>query len=271
MNMNGISFGLEERTCVITGGSSGIGLATADLMLRAGARVAICGRDAGRLEAASARLTREHDASRLLALRCDVLDEAQVQAFAAAVAKRFGDAAVLVNNAGKGSMVPFDKTSDAAWREELEIKFFGLIRPTKAFIPQLERSGSGSIVCVNAMLAKQPETFMAATSAARAGVLNLAHTLAHDLAPKNIRVNSILIGIVESGQWRRRYEAKKAQEPELTWEDYTGELARDRGIPLGRFGKPIEAANAILFLASALSSYTTASTIDVNGGNTHYV
>src|SRR4051812_24399488 len=158
--MAGISFGLEDKACVITGGSSGIGLATADLMLKAGANVAICGRDENRLRAAVKQLSEAHGEARVLGQRCNVLDEKEVDAFSKAVESRFGAAAVLVNNAGQGRMVSFADTTDAAWREELELKFFGIIRPTKAFLPQLERSGMGSIVCVNAMLAKQPESYM---------------------------------------------------------------------------------------------------------------
>jgi len=110
---------------------------------------------------------------------------------------------------------------------------------------------------------------MVATSSARAGVQNLIKSLAVELAPQRVRVNSILIGIVESGQWRRRY-AKEAQ-PGQSWDDWTAELARKKNIPLGRFGKPEEAAQALFYLATTLSSYTTGSHIDVSGGVARHV
>jgi NAD(P)-dependent dehydrogenase (short-subunit alcohol dehydrogenase family) len=264
-----LSFGLEDRVAVVTGGSSGIGLATARVLLRAGARVAICGRDAARLDAAQSALAADGGADRLLAQRCDVLDAADVERLAAAVAARFGAADILVNNAGQGRVSTFADTTDAAWREELELKFFSVIRPTRAFLPQLERSGAGSVVCVNSLPARQPEPHMVATSAARAGVLNLVRSLATELAPRHVRVNMVLIGLVESGQWRRRYEAQAA--PGETWEAWTRALAARKEIPLGRLGRLEEAAHAIAFLASPLASYTTGSFIDVSGGHSRHV
>ena len=110
---------------------------------------------------------------------------------------------------------------------------------------------------------------MVATSAARGGVLNLVHSLAIELAPRRVRVNSVLIGLVESGQWRRRFEQRtdRAQ----SWEAWSGALAEAKGIPLARLGRPEEAAHAIVFLASPLAAYTTGSTIDVSGGHSHHV
>lgn len=262
-------FGLQDRVAVITGGSSGIGLATARLMLSAGARIAICGRDGARLEAAAAALVRDAGNDRLLAQRCDVLDADAVAALADAVARRFGAADVLVNNAGQGRVSTFADTTDDAWREELDLKFFSIVRPTRAFLPQLQRSDAGAIVCVNSLLARQPEPHMVATSAARAGVLNLVRSLATELAPQRVRVNAVLIGLVESGQWRRRFETQAA--PGESWEAWTATLAARKGIPLGRLGRPEEAANAITFLASPLASYTTGTFIDVSGGHSRHV
>jgi NAD(P)-dependent dehydrogenase (short-subunit alcohol dehydrogenase family) len=264
-----LSFGLEDLVTVVTGGSSGIGLATARLALRAGARVAICGRDRARLDEAATSLAAEAGADRVLAHRCDVLDTGEVAAFANAVEARFGAADVLVNNAGEGRVSTFADTADDAWRAELELKFFSVIRPTRAFLPQLERSSAASIVCVNSLLARQPEPHMVATSAARAGVLNLVRSLGTELAPRRVRVNAVLIGLVESGQWRRRFQAQAAAGE--SWEAWTAALAERKGIPLGRLGRPEEAANAIVFLASPLASYTTGTFIDVSGGHSRHV
>jgi NAD(P)-dependent dehydrogenase (short-subunit alcohol dehydrogenase family) len=260
---------LAQCAAAVTGGSSGIGLATAELFLRAGAAVAICGRDAGRLREAEALLRERHPQARLLGVSCDVLDAAQTAAFANATREAFGGCDILVNNAGEGRVSTFADTADSAWADELKLKFFSLINPTRAFLPLLEKSPQAAIVCVNSLLALQPEPHMVATSAARAGAQNLVRSMATEFAPKGVRVNSILIGIVESGQWRRRFD--KRSDPAQSWAQWTAELARHKGIPLGRFGKPEEAAQAIFFLATPLSSYTTGSHVDVSGGNARHI
>lgn len=265
-----VSFlGIEERIALVTGGTSGIGLATARLLLAQGARVAICGRDEARLAAARDELARDHDPARLLARRCDVLNPDDVAALRDAVLEAFGGIDMLINNAGQGRQSTFATTEDAAWIAELQLKFFGVIHPTRAFLPLLERSGAGAIVCVNALLGLQPEPHMVATSAARAGLLNLAKSLAVEFAPNGVRVNSVLIGLVESGQWRRRFASDAA--PGESWEQWSGAIATRKGIALGRMGSPEEAAHAIVYLASPASSYTTGSYIDISGGLARHV
>lgn len=261
--------GIEGKVAVVTGGSSGIGLATAALFLQAGAAVAICGRDRARLDAAAAALRERCPSGQLLAFAADVLSARAMADFAAAVQQRFGRADMLVNNAGQGRVSTFADTSDDAWHEEFDLKFFSVIRPTRAFLPALEHSDIGAIVCVNSLLAAQPEPHMVCTSAARAGVLNLTHSLATEFAPKGIRVNSVLLGLVESGQWRRRFDAR--EDKSVTWERWSAALAARKHIRLGRLGKPEEAARAIFFLATPLSSFTTGSHIDVSGGLAKHV
>ena len=253
---------VKGLTVVITGGSSGIGLETARLFLKEGARVAICGRDANRLE--NARLDLGGEASKLMSFQCDVLDKEQVNEFARAVGEKFGGADILINNAGQARVATFAEASDDDWRAEFELKLFSVIYPTRAFLPMLEKSGVPAIVCSNALLARQPEPHLVLTSSARAAILNMVRSLANELAPKGIRVNSILIGIVESGQLHRRHEAQ-AKDGE-SWDAWSSALARARKIPLGRLGLSGEAANAIFFLASPMASYITGTAIDVSGG-----
>ncbi len=171
---------------------------------------------------------------------------------------------MLINNAGQGRLSTFADTDDQAWEQELRLKFFSVIHPTRTFLPDLETQDEAAVVCVNSLLAAQPEPHMVATSAARAGVMNLVRSLATEFAPKGIRVNGILLGLVDSGQWRRRFEAR--EDKSQTWEQWSLELAQRKHIQLGRLGRPEEAARAIVFLATPLSSYTTGSHIDVSGG-----
>ena len=257
-----------NTTAIVTGGSSGIGLATCEELLSHGARVALCGRNPDRLAKAEEHLRSRFPKAQLLAHACDVLNADQVSAFAAASEAALGPATILVNNAGQGRVSTFESTDDAAWSEELHLKFFSVLRPTRAFLPQLEKSADAAIVCVNSLLASQPEPHMVATSAARAGLKNLVRSMATEFAPKGIRVNGILVGLIESGQWHRRFDAR--EDKSQSWEQWSGELAQKKHIPMGRLGKPIEAARAIFFLATPASSYVTGTHIDVSGGHSRY-
>lgn len=257
-----MDLGLKNSVAVVTGGSSGIGLATAKYLLADGARVAICGRDANRLAAAKQELGAAGDTLR--AETCNVLDAAAVSAFAQKIGQWSGGRVdLLVNNAGQGRVSTFADTSDTQWREELDLKFFSQILPIRAFLPFLEKSDKPAIVAVNSLLSMQPEPHMVCTSAARAGVQNLLKSLAAEFAPR-IRVNSVLLGLVDSGQWQRRFEARK--EPTQSRTEWMRQLAEEKKIPLGRLGDPDEPARAIVFLGSPAASYITGASLEISGG-----
>jgi NAD(P)-dependent dehydrogenase (short-subunit alcohol dehydrogenase family) len=264
-----MSFQLNGKIAVVTGGSSGIGLATVELLVAEGAHVAWCGRDEQRLNHSKQLILSRYPHAKVFTAVCNVLDKADVQKFSNQVQHEFGGVDILINNAGQGRVSNFDNTEDQDWIIEIELKYFSVLHPIRAFLPALKQSNSGSITNVNSLLALQPEPHMIATSSARAALLNLTHSLAHDFAQYNIRVNSILLGMVESSQWKRRFETRS--DLEQSWDEWIGNIAKKRGIPMARLGKPEEPARALVFLASPMASYTTGSTIDVSGGFNKHV
>lgn len=259
-----MDLGFTGRTVLVTGGSSGVGLAVARMLLAEGANVAACARDGARLRAALGELPRAAGA-KVYAHECDVVDEAGSRGFVEASAEEFGGIDGVVNNAGRSLMSPWDRTSDEQWRAELDLKVFSVLNTVRAALPSLRWSSAPAVVNVNAVLARQPEARLAATSAARAALLNLTKTLSDDLAQDGVRVNSVCLGLIETGQWRRRYEESGT---ELDWASWSAELARDRRIPLGRLGAAEEVAYAIAALLAPRASYITGTDVEVGGGIT---
>jgi NAD(P)-dependent dehydrogenase (short-subunit alcohol dehydrogenase family) len=267
---------MKDKVAVVTGGSSGIGLASAAAFLRDGAKVAICGRSQERLDEAASELASISGAENVLAVACDVLNEADVESLRDRVVETFGRCDTLVCNAGQARASNFYNTSDDDWRDEFELKFFSLLRPVRAFEGLLAASGAGAIVVTSALLARSPEPFLIATGATRAGQLNLMKSLSVEFAPKGIRVNAVLIGLVDSGQWSRRYASGENINgspipADLSLDDWFAQLAKERKIPLGRLGKPDEAASAILFFGSNAASFITGETLDLTGGQARNV
>jgi NAD(P)-dependent dehydrogenase (short-subunit alcohol dehydrogenase family) len=255
-----MDLGLSGRSILVTGGSSGVGLATVRMLLAEGAFVGTCGRRADVLAAALDGLA---GPERLFHAPCDVRDGDAVRAWVTACAERLGGIDGLVNNAGASRMKSLHETTAEDWRDELELKFAGVLGPTLASLPYLRDSDAASVVNINAVLAKQPEKRLITTSAARAGVLNLSASLAQELAVDGVRVNSVCLGLVDTGQWTRRHQAAGGDLDYAAWQ---AGFAADRGIALGRFGTAEEVAYAVTALLSPRASYITGTAVDVAGG-----
>jgi NAD(P)-dependent dehydrogenase (short-subunit alcohol dehydrogenase family) len=268
-----MNLGFGGRAYLVTGASSGVGLAVTAALLADGASVAACARDGERLERALVGLPRA-DGARVHAGSVDVLDETAIEDFVTETVADLGRLDGVVNNAGRSLMAPVAATTRDQWRDEFDLKIFSVLNTVSAARDALRASDAPAVVNVNAILSKQPEWRLGATSAARAALLNLTKTLAHDLAP--VRVNSVCLGLIDTGQWRRRYETYAREGgtqtgEDQTWEEWCAGLAADRGVVLGRLGTAPEAAHPVLSLLSPRASYITGTSIDVGGGNTRYV
>jgi NAD(P)-dependent dehydrogenase (short-subunit alcohol dehydrogenase family) len=250
---------LTGKVILITGGTDGLGGALAERLVEEGARVAVCGRDPERVAATEQRL--QAAGGDVLAVRADVTQLPDVERFVGKAVDRWGRLDGLVNNAGRSAAGRVDQVSDEVWLDDLNLKVLGAVRCTRLAVPHLAASGNGAIVNVLAVAAKAPGAGSLPTSASRAAGLAMTKAASKDLGAQGIRVNAVLVGLVESGQWRRR-----AQEAGQSEEELYRQLVEHGGIPLGRIGKAAEFADLAAYLLSDRSSYVTGSAINLDGG-----
>jgi NAD(P)-dependent dehydrogenase (short-subunit alcohol dehydrogenase family) len=202
----------------------------------------------------------------VLAVPADVSRAEDVDRFVSAALERWGRVDGLVNNAGTSAAAPFNDVSDEGWEADLQLKLFAVIRTCRLAHRALAASGSGSVVNVLNIGAKAPGPRSLPTSVSRAAGMALTKALSKEWGPEGIRVNAILIGLVVSGQWRRRAEAQSIPLPELT-----ARMASDAKIPLGRMGRAEEFADLAAFLLSPRSAYITGTAINFDGGGSTVV
>jgi NAD(P)-dependent dehydrogenase (short-subunit alcohol dehydrogenase family) len=242
---------LNGKTALITGGSSGIGLATARLFLDNGARVAITGRDTARLAAARKELGAD-----LLTLACDVRSREQLQEMAGEVRNAFGALDILFANAGVAYGTPLASTTEEQYYGLMDINLKGLFFSVQAVEPIL-RNG-GSIILNTSWLNQVGAPGRALLSASKAAVRSLARTLSAELLERQIRVNAVSPGAIETPIHRSPGQS------EGEFRAYAERVGKQA--PIGRMGRPEEIAAAVLFLASDASSYMLGAEMVVDGG-----
>src|SRR5665213_331701 len=252
-----MDLGLDDEVVLITGGTDGLGLALAQVLVAEGAHVAVCGRDADRARAVEERL--QAAGGDVVAVAADVSVAAELERFVQVALDRWGRIDGVVNNAGRSSANGVEATSDEEWQADYDLKVMAAIRLIRLALPHLRASTRASVVNVLNIGSKAPGPNSLPTSASRAAGLAITKSLSKELAPSGVRVNALLIGLVESGQWRRRSEAS-GQPLEAIY----GSMAE--GIPLGRVGRAEEFADVAAFLLSPRSSYVTGSAINIDGG-----
>lgn len=255
-----MDLGLTGKVALITGGSEGIGRATAELLASEGVKVAICARRAARLREA-AEAIRARTGGEVLDVPADVTVPEQLAAFVRAAAERWGRIDILVNNAGTAAAAPFERVSDEEWQKDLDLKLFAAIRASREVIPHMRRVGGGRIILIAHVGGKAPGPSSLPSSVSRAAGIALTKAMSKDLAKENILVNTVCVGLIKSAQIER---AARARFPDLPLEEAYARMGAN--IPLGRVGEAEEVARVILALVSNLGSYVTGAAVNVDGG-----
>ncbi len=260
-----MELGLRNKKAIVTGGTKGLGRAITEVLVREGADVAICARQAKEVTAAAEEL--RSGGTTVHSQVCDVTDTGRVADFVARSAEALGGIDILVNNAGRAHPGDFETLSDEDWQADLDVKLFSMIRCSRAVVPHMRARGGGRIININAVYGRYPDPMFFATSVNRAACLSFTKTLAIQLASENILVNSVNPGFVLTPQWKNVHHRRA---PHISEEEFFRRMA-EKEVPLSRFGHPDEVASLVVFLASDRASYITGASVDVAGGMGKYV
>ena len=248
--------GLKDKVILITGGSDGLGYASAELLSSQGANVVICGRRGDYLKEKADIIT-ERTKNQVLAIQADVSKADDCKKLVEETISNFKKINVLVNNAGASAAGLFEDVTDKNWEDDINLKLMSTVRMCRLVIPYMKSNEEGVIINATIGGGKAPNAGSLPTTVTRAAGINLTKSLANEYEKNNIRVNTICIGLIKSAQWDRRSGAGSVDELYL-------EMAKK--VPMGKVGEEMDYANLVAFLSSKRSSYITGTAINLDGG-----
>ena len=252
-----MDLGLTDKVAVVTGSSRGLGLASARALVAEGCRVCLCARGAEQL--AEAALEVEAAAKRpnmIATVQADVSTAAGVERVISKTVETFGGLDILVNNVGRAAGSDLLGTTDAEWQAAFDETLFPAIRASRLAVPHLKQRGGGAIVMIASIWGRESGGRMT-YNAVKAAEISLSKSLAQQLAPMNIRVNSVAPGSIlfPGGSWHKRQQADPQGIAEFV----------KRELPFGRFGRADEVGAVVAFLCSPRASWISGACVPVDG------
>lgn len=252
-----MDLGLNDKVAIVTGSSRGLGLAAAKSLAAEGCRVILCARGEARLhEAAKEVAAAGRGDETVLVVPADVSRLDGTQLLVDRTVAAFGGIDVLVNNVGLAGGGGLLDTSDEQWQDAIDQTLFPAVRMSRLAVPHMQRRGGGAIVIIASIFGREAGGRMT-YNAVKAAEISLAKSLAQQLAPSNIRVNSVSPGSIlfEGGSWWRRQQGDPAGIAEFVM----------RELPFGRFGRTEEVGDVVAFLCSPRASWISGTSIVVDG------
>ena len=258
-----MDLGIKGKAAVVTGASRGIGRETARQFLEEGVRVVICGRNAETLERTRAELAQQ-TGGEIHAVVADMTKPADIARLIETATQKLGGVDILINNAGQMYSGRFAVMTDEGLKEQLETKLFGFLRAIRLVYPQMKARRWGRIVNLIGGVGKEPDPYMFGSGITNSGLLNITKSLSTEFGEDNVLVNAVCPGWVATNLWQRNAQGLQ-EELGVKSEEEARRLAARKN-SLGRFGKPEELANAIVFLCSERASYITGVSLNLDGG-----
>ncbi len=257
-----VELDLAGKAAIVTGGSKGLGAASAHQLAGEGARLVLAARGADRLNALAQELDRRHGAE-VVTCPVDLTAAEAAEAVATAAMDAFGRIDVLINAAGSSQGGVFWDISDQVWEDSLSLKFLGTVRMIRAVVPRMIEQAYGRVVTIVGNTGRQPNPRMLPGAAANAGLLAVTKGLAEEVAPHGVIVNAVNPGPTRTERLRTLM-VNMAAASDRTPEDVEADIMKD--IPMGRLGEPDEIARLVVFLASDAAANLTGTSLTADGG-----